>query len=164
MKALKMIVDNKQEVQEDMEKYLKMALKRSEEENGGNDLLLKRKEKIIKEKSKLLDLCINEIITQDEFNVKNKELNERINKINKEIKQQQEKEEIRENIEEIINKSRKVIDEILDIKKISKNVCKELVNKVVIHSKRKFDFYIKGCKEPYFFGYESDISYLQRLL
>lgn len=82
MKALKMIVDNKQEVQEDMEKYLKMALKRSEEENGGNDLLLKQKEKIIKEKSRLLDLCINEIITQDEFNVKNKELNERINKKN----------------------------------------------------------------------------------
>ena len=162
MKALKMIVDNKQEVQEDMEKYLKMALKRSEEENGGNDLLLKQKEKIIKEKSKLLDLCINEIITQDEFNAKNKELNEKINKINKEIKQQQEKEEIRENIEEIINKSRKVIDEILNIKKMSKNVCKELVSKVVIHSKRKFDFYIKGCKEPYFFGYESDISYLQR--
>ena len=47
------------------------------------------------------------------------------------------------------------------IKEFSKNVCRELVDKVVIYSKNKFDFYLKGYTDPFNFNYEGNILYSQ---
>ena len=66
---------------------------------------------------------------------------------------------MRENIYEILENARKVVDDILEIKKFSKKVCRELVEKVIIYDDNKFDFYIKGSREPYFFDYKSNILY-----
>ena len=52
------------------------------------------------------------------------------------------------------------IDNILNIKKFSKNVCKEFVDKIVIYNDKKFDFYLKGYDTSFNFNEESNISYL----
>lgn len=162
IKALKQIVDNKDEIQKDIERILRNVIKRFEEEEGDEvDKLLIQIERIKKEKKKSLDLCLKEIISEEEYIAKKKELEDEIQEINKEIQGKEEKQMLRDNIEQILSNARKVVDKILNIKEFSKNICKELVEKVIIHSKTKFDFYIKGYKDPYFFGYESNILYLQ---
>ena len=62
--------------------------------------------------------------------------------------------------EEILEKIQKTIDNILNIKKFSKNVCKEFVDKIVIYNDKKFDFYLKGYDTSFNFNEESNISYL----
>ena len=66
----------------------------------------------------------------------------------------------KENAEEILEKIQKTIDNILNIKKFSKNVCKEFVDKIVIYNDKKFDFYLKGYDTSFNFNEESNISYL----
>ena len=89
------------------------------------------------------------------------EIENKISKIDKELQAQKNKQMLRDNIEDILCEVRKIIDNILNIKEFSKNVCKELVDKVVIYSKNKFDFYLKGYTDPFNFNYEGNILYSQ---
>ena len=56
---------------------------------------------------------------------------------------------------------RKIVNNILNVKDFSKKVCRELVDKVVIYNKKKFDFYLKGYEFPYTFDCKSNILSLQ---
>lgn len=161
-KSLQAIVSNKEEIAKDIEEYIKGAVKKSENETKIIDILAKEKEQLNKEKNKLLDLCLKEIISEEMYRAKNNELENKIKKINKEISEQEDKKQIRDNIDEIIANVRKVVYNILSIKKFSKSVCRELVDKVVIYNARKFDFYLKGYTDPYIFENKSNILYLQR--
>lgn len=162
LKALGEIVTNKNEIKKDIEEYVKMAINKCGKETELNDILLKEKEKLYKEKSRLLDLCIKEIVDEETYRLKSKEIENRMIKLEKEIKNQEQKVKIRENIEEILNNVKKSVDSILNLKKFSKSICKELVDKVIIHSDTKFDFYLKGYENPYIiFEDKSNISSLQ---
>ena len=88
------------------------------------------------------------------------EIIEKINKIEIELDSQKQKVRMKENAEEILEKIQKTIDNILNIKKFSKNVCKEFVDKIVIYNDKKFDFYLKGYDTSFNFNEESNISYL----
>ena len=77
-----------------------------------------------------------------------------------ELDSQKQKVRMKENAEEILEKIQKTIDNILNIKKFSKNVCKEFVDKIVIYNDKKFDFYLKGYDTSFNFNEESNISYL----
>lgn len=160
--ALKEIVTNQKEIKNDIEKTLRIVLEKCRNEVSDLENLLKEKEKIERERNKLLDLCLKEIITDVEYKSKSKEIDERITKLSNKISEEKDKENIRKNIEEIINSIRKVIDNILNFKDFSKNVCKELVDKVIVYSNNKFDFYLKGYVDPFNYEYKSDILYSQR--
>lgn len=162
-KSLQAIVSNKEEIAKDIEEYIKGAVKKSENETKIIDILAKEKEQLNKEKNKLLDLCLKEIISEEMYRAKNNELENKIKKINKEISEKEDKRQIRDNIDEIIANVRRVVYNILNIKKFSKSVCRELVDKVVIYNARKFDFYLKGYTDPYIFENKSNILYLQHL-
>lgn len=159
--ALKEIVNNKNEIKKDVEEYVKKAINKCEDETRIVDIMIKEKEQLTKEKNKLLDLCIKEIINEETYRRKNKEIEDKIIKVEKEISEQEDKQKMRENIEEILDNVRKAVDNILNLKKFSKNVCRELVDKVVIYNERKFDFYLKGYKDPYIFDNKSNILSLQ---
>ena len=71
---------------------------------------------------------------------------------------------LKKNIKEELENISQVIDNILNIKKFSKNVCKEFVDKIVIYNDKKFDFYLKGYDTSFNFNEESNISYLPHWL
>lgn len=161
LKAMREIVTNKNDIKKDVEEYVKMVINKCGNQTELNDILLKEKEKLCKEKNKLLDLCIKEIVDEETYKLKNKEIENKMAKLEKELEKQVQKVKIRDNIEEILENVKKSVDNILSLKKFSKNICKELVNKVVIHSDTKFDFYLNGYENPYIFEDKSNISYLQ---
>ena len=161
-KILKEITTNKSEIKKDIETYIKDAVKNTENDTKIIDILTKEKEQINKERGKLLDLCLKEIISEDVYKVKNEELMQKITKIELELNQQEDKKKIRDNIDEIVKNSMNVVNDILNVKEFSKNVCRELVDKIVIYNERKFDFYLKGYKTSYNFDIKSNISSLSR--
>ena len=55
---------------------------------------------------------------------------------------------LKDNIEEVIENVRRTVDKILNIKNFSKCVCREMVDKVIIYNKNKFDFFLKGYNAP----------------
>ena len=158
---LKEIITNKKEIKKDVETALKTVLTTCRTEINDIEELIKSKEKVERERSKLLDLCLKEIITDEEYKNKSIELNEKISKYDVEIREQEEKRKIRENIDDIIDNVRKIIDNILNLKEFSKNICKELLDRVVVHNNKKFDFYLKGYEDPFNFDYKGNILYAQ---
>ena len=160
MKALKEVLINKKEIKKETEQYIKLVLNKCGQETQLNDILVKDKEQLMKERSRLLDLCIKGIVDEETFSLKNNEIIEKINKIEIELDSQKQKVRMKENAEETLEKIQKTIDNILNIKKFSKNVCKEFVDKIVIYNDKKFDFYLKGYDTSFNFNEESNISYL----
>lgn len=164
MRALEQIISNKTKIKKDIEGYIKTAVNKCDNDTNEATILVKEKEKLSKEKNKLLDLCIKELVDEETFRIKSKEIEEKVIRLDEEISKQESKIKLRENIEEILEDVNKAVDKILNLKKFSKNVCRELVDKVVIYNNTKFDFYLKGYTEPYIFNFEkSNISYLQHL-
>jgi len=160
-KSLKEILTNKSTIKKEIEVYVKNAINKCEKETEVVDILLKQKEQLVKEKSKLLDLCIKEIIDEETYRFKNKDIENKLIKIQQELKCQEEKIKLKDNVEEILNNVRKTVDDILNFKKFSESVCKELVDKIIIYGNNKFDFYLKGYDKPYDFDDKSNILCLQ---
>lgn len=156
-KALAEIVDNKEEIKKDVETILRKILKKTQDDTIEVDTLENEKIKLLKQKEKLLDLCLEEVISSSEYKRKSNKIEEQIENINVKISEQNNKIRIKENIDEIIEKARREVNKILSIKEFSKSVCKEVVDKVVIHSKTKFDFYLRGINDPYFFEQKGNI-------
>lgn len=159
--ALRDILDRKKDIKNEVEVIIRKTLEKCNDEIETSDNLIRQKDKLNRERNRLLDLCLKEIIDDETFKEKNIEIENKISKIDKELQAQKNKQMLRDNIEDILCEVRKIIDNILNIKEFSKNVCKELVDKVVIYSKNKFDFYLKGYTDPFNFNYEGNILYSQ---
>lgn len=158
---LKEIITNKKEIKKDVETALKGVLTTCRTEINEIDSLIKSRERVERERSRLLDLCLKEIITDDEYKNKSIELNEKIGEYDEQIKEQEEKKKVRENIDEILENVRNIVDKILSLKKFSKNICKDLLDKVVVYNNSKFDFYLKGYEDPFIFNNKGNILYAQ---
>lgn len=159
--ALRDILDRKKDIKNEVEVIIRKTLEKCNDEIETGDNLIRQREKLNRERNRLLDLCLKEIIDDEIFKEKNIEIENKISKIDKELQAQKNKQMLRDNIEDILCEVRKIIDNILNIKEFSKNVCKELVDKVVICNKNKFDFYLKGYTDPFNFNYEGNILYSQ---
>ena len=163
MRTLKEIVSDKQKIKKEVEEYVRDAVSKCQGECKTLDIYIEEKEKLIKERNKLLDLCIKGIIDDNIFKAKKEEIDNKIDSIEKEISKQEDKKLLKDNIEDIIENVRKSVDKILNIKEFSKNVCRELVDKVIIYNSKKFDFFLKGYKTPFNFSEKSNILCLQHL-
>lgn len=147
---LKEVIKDKEKIISDVEKIVETTInKRIKKEEKGN-MLLNRKEEIKKERQRAIELCIKGLITEDELQMKKKEKEEELRIINLELKEQEEEINAFENKKQIIDKAKQTIEDIVETKIISDEVCKSLVDKVIVHSKADFDFYLKGNQGDYF--------------
>ena len=147
---IKEIVKDKERIINDIEKVVENTInKRVKKEEEGN-LLLKRKEEIQKERQRAIELCIKGLITEEELQLKKEEKEEELKIIDRELKEQEEELNAVENKTQIIDKAKQTIEDIVENKVISDEVCKSLVDKVIVHSKADFDFYLKGNQGDFF--------------
>lgn len=147
---LKEVIKDKEKIISDVEKIVETTInKRIKKEEKGN-MLLNRKEEIKKERQRAIELCIKGLITEDELQMKKKEKEEELRIINLELKEQEEEINAFENKKQIIDKAKQTIEDIVETKIISDEVCKSIVDKVIVHSKADFDFYLKGNQGDYF--------------
>lgn len=147
---LKEVIKDKEKIISDVEKIVETTInQRIKKEEKGN-MLLNRKEEIKKERQRAIELCIKGLITEDELQMKKKEKEEELRIINLELKEQEEEINAFENKKQIIDKAKQTIEDIVETKIISDEVCKSLVDKVIVHSKADFDFYLKGNQGDYF--------------
>lgn len=147
---LKEVIKDKEKIISDVEKIVETTInKRIKKEEKGN-MLLNRKEEIKKERQRAIELCIKGLITEDELQMKKKEKEEELRIIDLELKEQEEEINAFENKKQIIDKAKQTIEDIVETKIISDEVCKSIVDKVIVHSKADFDFYLKGNQGDYF--------------
>lgn len=147
---LKEVIKDKEKIISDVEKIVETTInQRIKKEEKGNTLLNK-KEEIKKERQRAIELCIKGLITEDELQMKKKEKEEELRIIDLELKEQEEEINAFENKKQIIDKAKQTIEDIVETKIISDEVCQSIVDKVIVHSKADFDFYLKGNQGEYF--------------
>ena len=147
---LKNIIKNKDEIINDVGKMVETTINKRTKKEKKDNIWLKRKEEIEKERQKAIELCIKGLITEDELQQKKEEKAEELRKIEMELQEQQDELKALENKDVIIKEAKKTIEDIVNVKKVTDEVCKSLVEKVIVHSKNDFDFYLKGNQGNFF--------------
>ena len=147
---IKQIAKDKEKIINIVQELVVSVINKREKKELNENITLKRKEAIIKERERAIELCIKGLITEEELERKKDEKKEELKQIEKELQKQQEEIKAVENKEEIIKKSKQLITDIINTKVNSDEVCRTLVDKVIVHNKAEFDFYLKGSRDDYF--------------
>lgn len=160
MESLKKIISDKNEIQRDIEMQIRKVVGKCDDETQLADILFAEQQQLTKEENRLLDLYLKEIIDVETYQNKKKEIMDKLLNVRTQLDKQSQKHKLKENVGVIIENAKKVINNILNLKKFSDNVCKELVDKIIIYNSKKFDVYLRGYETPYIFDEKSNISYL----
>lgn len=147
---LKEIIKDKERIINDVEKIVETTINNRIKKEEKENTLLNKKEEIKKERQRAIELCIKGLITEEELQLKKEEKEEELRIIDLKLKEQEEEINAFENKKQIIDKAKQTIEDIVETKIISDEVCKSLVDKVIVHSKADFDFYLKGNQGDYF--------------
>lgn len=147
---IKQIAKDKEQIINTVQQLVENVINKREKKELKENTTLKRKEAIIRERDKAIELCIKGLITEEELARKKEEKQEELKQIERELLEQQEELKAIENKNEIIEKSKQLITDIINTKVFSDEVCRTLVDKIIVHNKAEFDFYLKGNTGDYF--------------
>ena len=138
-------------------KTISLVLKNNCSLNTDEERLYQKKQKIETQIKKAISLCISGIITDEELKEQKVNLENELTLINKDLDKINEKQILLQNKDQLLDIIEKTLNEILSFETTSDELCKQVLEKVIIKSKNEFDFYIKGYKAPFFKNYKSAI-------
>lgn len=148
---------DKEEIINSTMKVISSVIKKSTSFNSDEERLCQKKLKLENQIAKAIKLCISEIITEQQLQEQKAELEKELNFVNQDLNKIKDKQELLNNKDELLSTIKKSLNEILDFKATSDEICKETLEKVVVKSKNEFDFYIKGYSTPFFKNYKGVI-------
>ena len=154
----KITKEDKQEIVNNTLKVISSNIKKCTSLNTDEERLCQKKEKLETQIKKAISLCINEVITEDELKEQKKQLENELSLVNKELESIQNKQELLNNTETLLENIKKSMNDMLDFQSVSDEICKEVLEKVIVKNKNEFDFYIKGYSTPFFKNYDGVIS------
>lgn len=149
----KITTDDKEEIINSTLKVISSIIKKSTSLNTNEERLCQKKEKLESQIKKAISLCISEVITDDELKEQKIQLESELSLVNKELECIKDKQELLKNKEMLLKDIRLTMNKILDFQIVNDEICKEVLDKVVVKSKNDFDFYIKGYNTPFFKNY-----------
>lgn len=148
---------DKEEIINSTMKILSSVINKSTSFNTDEERLYQKKIKIENQISKAIKLCLNEIITEEQLQEQKTELEKELNLVNADLNKIKVKQDLQSNKEELLLSIRKNLNECLTFKTTSDELCKEIIEKIVVKNKNSFDFYIKGYNTPFFKNYNGVI-------
>ena len=141
---LKSLYYDKKRVIQDIELLMKKSIINDNFDEDKKKEYEKEKEKAEREKDKILDLCIKEIISEDDYVRKTTDINKKIDYINTSIEKYNNKTKIKKSVNTQIDEIKKVVTNVLKFEKFSDKICEKMLDKIIVHNSTKFDFYLKG--------------------
>lgn len=121
---------------------------------------IEEKEKEYKEKiDKIVELYINGVIDKNTFDKKEKEINKVLTNAEEIRKSNLLKKQILEDRQIITDTALNVFYELLEYKKINDDVCRKIIDKIVVHDKHNIDIYFNGYSNLFYINnLESKLS------
>ncbi|MGE5474524.1 MAG: recombinase family protein [Ignavibacteriales bacterium] len=163
--VLNEVLKNKDEIINNLEKAIFKVI---EETNNNNQIkdIAAQIDKIKVKKEKLIDLYSDETISKSEFKDRNDEYNVRLEKLDENLRQIKALKEKYAEKRELSKRIKNTISKLAKAEDYSEEVCKELLNKIVVYNRNHFKI-ILNCnieKDVYFQEEEySDLSKTQYL-
>lgn len=144
------IAEDTERITNDIQKAVEIIINKRERKEGQENTILKKKKELETERQRAIELCIKGLITEQELEEKRKDKEQELQRINEELKQQQEEIKALDNKDEIIKKSKQIVSDIVNTKTITDEICRTLVDKVIVYSKNELEFYLKGNSGDFF--------------
>jgi hypothetical protein len=110
-------------------------------------------EKMALRKSKLIDLCVDGLITKAEFEKTNSQYDKQVAVLQKQWTALKLDNQATETLQQKLANIEKVIESIVKLREFSESVCGEILSKVIVEGRDKMSVYLTPAenKEPIFF-------------
>lgn len=149
--SLAVIRENSQSIRLDLLHNLKMSLEQTEDISGEIEKVKKEIQKVKHRKIKIIELFSDNAITREDFDNSNTIYTGKINALTKTLLDLKNQNSKRESIQEKIHSIEKIILPIVDCNEFTDGVCSSVLDKIVIHSRNKFSFFLTIYNNPDFF-------------
>jgi len=157
LKSLKDIVTGKEQIIAEVENAVINAvgeIQTSTEETNINREIIRLERKL----DVLLDARLENEITKDEFKKKKTLMEMELNILNKKLKESENRQQLIDNQHALMDKIRDIIKKLVSSEEFSGEVCKEVLEKIIVHGRSEYSVYFKDLKDSYFFTELGDIS------
>ena len=149
--------ENKEKILETLQKSLKNYFETILGTNYNVDEVVKQRKEYERKKEKLVELYLNDLISKEMFDKKDKKLKEQL-EITEQIQQKDLlKQQILEDKETITQSAINSIKQILEYKNITTDVFRKIIDKVVIHDKTHIDIFFNGFKDLQYINLKDSI-------
>ncbi|MDR0493545.1 MAG: recombinase family protein [Nitrososphaerota archaeon] len=146
-------IENKDRVVADLRSSVRHAIdaspnKSAELEQVGADM-----DRIAVRKSKLIELCVDGLITRAEFEKTNEQYNKQLVALNKQFAALEGENKLASNLQEKFDRVEQTIETLVKLKEFGDSVCGEVLAKVIVEGREKMSFYLTAGEntEPVFF-------------
>ncbi len=137
-------ITERQNIIENIENTLKKALNKNELEVNQSEKLQGIIERIQAKKKKLVELYMENMISKEEFHNMSDELNSQIESHKNEIDKINTLHSQQQNFDELMKTIRKNIESIVNLEEFSGEVCRTVLDKVIIYGRDSMEFHING--------------------
>lgn len=160
LEILRSLFLDKKKIVQDIEQIIKKNISLDNFNEDQKNEYEKEKLKAEREKDKILDLCIKEIISEKDYVRKTEEIDTRLEFINSKLVKCTKNNQTKKDIKEQINEIKKLVTNVLNFEKFNDKICEKVLDKIVIHNSTKFDFYLKGFNKEFNNGIVSPAHHL----
>ncbi|MCR4434326.1 MAG: recombinase family protein [Clostridiales bacterium] len=137
------VVKNKSEVVKNLENAIFKALGQSENAQALNEAL-SRINKLKRRKERLIDLYSDGLITKNEFTQRNDEYNKQLEGLDRQLGKRGEPGENQKENERWLQKIKSTVEELVNANVFSEEICKQLLNKIIIYDRHHFKIIFNG--------------------
>jgi hypothetical protein len=151
--VLNLVIENKDQVIAELKVAVKQAIDSSPNKFVEIRAVTVGMEKIVARKSKLLDLCVDGVISRAEFEGANVQYNKQLDALNKQLQSLKLDNKIAEDLTQKLNNIEITIETIVRLKEFSESVYGEVLSNVIVEGREKMSFYLttRENTEPVFF-------------
>ena len=153
----KITASDKEDIINATMKTISSIVKNSCSLNTDEERLIQKKSKIETQIKKAISLCVKGIITDNELKEQKISLEKDLAIVNKKLENLKGKQQLVQDKDLLLKTIKDTLNDILSFNNTSEEICKQILEKVIVKSKNEFDFYIKGYKAPFFKNYKSAI-------
>jgi DNA invertase Pin-like site-specific DNA recombinase len=138
--VLNTVIENKDQVIQELKNSVQKVIDKSPNNAPEIKVISTDMEKIAMRKVKLLDLCVDGLITRAEFEKSNNQYNKQIEALNKQLLALKLDNKVAEDLQQKLEDIEKTIETIVRLKEFSESVCGEILHKVVVEGRDKMSF------------------------
>lgn len=143
--VLEDFIIDKPKIIESIESSLKKALSEAGQDQKQAEKLQAMIDRTQSKKKKLVELFMDNMISKDEFNSMRDELSGYIGSCKAEIEKMKAIQARQQNFNELMGNIKHKVENIVNLNEFSGEVCKGLLNKVIVHGREHLEFFINGA-------------------
>lgn len=151
LQALNDISINKSAITDKITKTINEVLRNKEKEEYNFEKAEKAIERLDSKKLKVIDSYYDNEISKDEFIKLKEQYRTEIDELKNKIKTEREKSVSIENKDDFINEICKTVKQLVSFETFNDSITKEILDKIIIHSKSDIDVYLKGFSGEHIF-------------